>query len=514
MSRAETLVEWLRDYAARRVDLRTMDERRTIAPHVVLDFGRQGLLGLQVPTEWHGLGLSTRDALRVTEQLAAIDLSLAAFIGVQNTLGLCPLSRHGTAAQKNAWLSDAATGRILIAFALTEESGGSNPHAIQSVARRCGDGDWILRGEKIWIGNAAWSTLIVVVARAEGTAGEPLGLTTFLVPTDAGGVDPGEEALTMGVRSMVQNRVRFSDVRVPDAHRIGAIGKGLVVAQDAMAAGRLGIAAMSLGGIKRCAQLMTAYASRRSIATGSLIDNPVTADRLHAVLCAVAAVDALLGKVADATDAGDAVPDECLALCKLVATEQLGDAADRVVQMTGGRGYIESSGVPQLVRDARLFRIFEGPSETLAWYVGSRLLQDPRPLDTFMRDRLGGTDSASRLRATTQELAASLKGAANYARARTWIAFHLGTIAGWAALDAAVERSETVAAALDVGAWARECADLVRARALRPPSTGWGASAALLQAEAHGLDDAIGPPLMSPARVELHALLARSMSHR
>src|ERR671937_2562560 len=102
MSRAETLVEWLRDYAARRVDLRTMDERRTIAPHVVLDFGRQGLLGLQVPTEWHGLGLSTRDALRVTEQLAAIDLSLAAFIGVQNTLGLCPLSRHGTAAQKNA----------------------------------------------------------------------------------------------------------------------------------------------------------------------------------------------------------------------------------------------------------------------------------------------------------------------------------------------------------------------------------------------------------------------------
>ena len=118
--RAEALTLWLRHYAER-LDLRTMDERRSLAPNVVLDFGRKGILGLEVPEVWNGLGLGVAGALRVTEQIAAIDLSLAAFVGVQNALGVGPSWCYGSVAQREWWLKDAAAGRLLVSFALTEE---------------------------------------------------------------------------------------------------------------------------------------------------------------------------------------------------------------------------------------------------------------------------------------------------------------------------------------------------------------------------------------------------------
>jgi alkylation response protein AidB-like acyl-CoA dehydrogenase/acyl-CoA synthetase (AMP-forming)/AMP-acid ligase II/acyl carrier protein len=511
----DALLQRIQDYATRRLDFRTMDERRTLSPHVVLDFGRMGLLGLEAPPAWNGLGVSTADALRITERIAAIDLSLAAFVGVQNALGVGPLLRHGTLRQKRIWLKEAAAGRLLVSFALTEEGAGSNPRALRATARRTADGDWRLDGEKIWIGNAAWAGLLVVFARAEEVDGRALGITAFLVPTELDGVRNAEEAPTMGMRSMVQNRVCFVDVRVPATHVLGAVGQGMTVAQDTMSRGRLGIAAMSLGGIRRAVQIMTAYASTRTVATGRLLDHPIAAERVFNSACAARALDALLAGVAADADAGEPVSEEILALCKLTSTELLGETADQLLQMTGGRGYIESSGIPQLFRDARLLRIFEGPSETLAWFVGSRLLQESEPFCQTLAMRLQGPAGAERLATTLRDLRRSVDAAPLDGRLRTWSAFQAGQIAGWCTLASALEGKPAEAAAdgLDALAWARartqDCLDRIHRGA---GETAWRCPADVLIAEAARYDARIGPAAAPPQRIEIESLLARTLT--
>jgi alkylation response protein AidB-like acyl-CoA dehydrogenase/acyl carrier protein len=505
---ADALRRWLRDYAERRLDLRTMDERRAMAPHVVLDFARRGLLGLEAPREWNGLGLTATDALRIVEQLAAIDLSLAAFVGVQNALGVGPLWRFGTDAQRRQWLGDAASGRLLVAFALTEAGAGSNPRALQTTARQTPDGSWELTGDKIWIGTAAWSGLLIVFAKAEAANGVR-GITAFLVPTDAPGVVNAEEAPTLGMRSMIQNRICFQRVRVPSESVLGEVGHGMTIAQATMSLGRLGIAAMSLGATRRAMQIMTAYASTRRIATGLLIDHPVTTQRLFDSACAARAIDALLMRIASELDAGSDATEDVLALCKLTSTELLGESADHLIQVTGGRGYIESSGVPQLFRDARLLRIFEGPSETLAWFVGTRLIQDAEPLVRILSERWRGPHGGRRLADAMRAIRAAVDAAPDDARLRNLRAFQAGQLAGWCALESALEGSSTRPDGVNALEWVRARASACARQAEDLPEAGWRCPAATLVAEAARHEADLGRALAVPAKIEVESLLMR-----
>ena len=114
----DELLHWLRDYASTRIDFRLQDERRCIQPHVVLDLGQRGILGgMRVPEAYGGLGLSPCDTTRVAEQLGAIDLTLAAWVGQNSWLGVQPIVDAGTAAHKEEFLPGLATGRMLASFA-------------------------------------------------------------------------------------------------------------------------------------------------------------------------------------------------------------------------------------------------------------------------------------------------------------------------------------------------------------------------------------------------------------
>ena len=369
-ARADAVIAWLRAYAARRLDSRLADERRSLPPHVLLDFGARGLLGLQAPKSSGGLALATVDLVRVMAQLAAIDLTLATLVGVHNGLGLRPLLRYAPDPLRLQWLPTLAAGRQLAAYALSEPQAGSNPRAIGSRAARV-NGGWRLDGEKHLIGLAAWAGVLTVFARAFDAAGRSLGTVALLVPGDAPGLFLGAEALTMGMRAMPQSAVRFEAVFVPDAQVLGTPGAGMEVAHDAMGFARLGIGALCVGAMKRCFQLMARYAERRDIAGGRLIDNPVTLLRLHELDCAISAAEALVDALAAGIDAGAPLPLEACSACKCVLSELLWEAVDRLMQMLGGRGYLETNLAPQLLRDARVLRILEGPSEALYAHLGA-----------------------------------------------------------------------------------------------------------------------------------------------
>ena len=384
-NKLSSLLTWLRQYANESINSRLMDERRCISPGVILDFGNQGLLGMQVPQQYGGLELGNQAMLRVLEQLGAIDPTLALFVGLNNVLGIRPILRYAQSELRERLLPKLATGRELAAFALTEPGAGSHAFGIASKATPTTDG-WQLNGQKIWSGSSAWAGMINVFVKQHDAKGNPVGISGFAVQKGTSGLRQGPEALTMGMRAMVQNTVFLDQVPVGSAQLLGEAGAGMTVAQDAMMYGRLAIAAASVGGMKRCAQLMLRYSARRTISTGRLLNNPVTLTRLSWLTNAIATLDSLVTFIAQRLDMELFVPEELYAACKILGPEFYWQAADDLVQCLGGRGYIETNVAPQILRDARVLRIFEGPTESLTMYLGARALNQSGTLREFLSE--------------------------------------------------------------------------------------------------------------------------------
>jgi acyl-CoA synthetase (AMP-forming)/AMP-acid ligase II/alkylation response protein AidB-like acyl-CoA dehydrogenase/acyl carrier protein len=401
---AADLCVWLRDYATECVNSRLMDERRSIAPHVVLDFGNRGVLGLLVPREYGGAGFGYRDTLQVIEQLGAIDQTLTMMAIVHNVLGIGPILHHGHAQLKEEWLPQLASGRELVAFAITEPTAGSNPQGIMSTATPDGVDAWRLHGQKSWSGTAGWASVINVFAQNVDADGNPRGISGFAVPRRTTGLRLGPEALTLGMRGMVQNTIYLEGARVTRGECLGEPGAGMQVAQDAMMQGRVAIGAACVGGMKRCLQLLVRYAERRSISTGRLLDNPVLLERVGSWTAALAGLESLVAHIAKRLDAREEVPVDAYVVCKIAGAEWFWRAADDLVQFLGGRGYIESNIAAQLLRDARVTRILEGPSEALGMFLGSRVVNDAAALHKFLGETLRAPSVSTRLAAAAEAI--------------------------------------------------------------------------------------------------------------
>jgi hypothetical protein len=280
--------------------------------------------------------------------------------------------------------------------------------------------------------------MLTVMAQEVDAAGKKRGsLIALAVRPEQEGVTVGRELLTMGMRGMPQGELHFRDVFVAPEALLGEPGKGIEVGVDSMSWSRFSISATSVGAIKRAAQLMLRFGTRRQIATGRLIEHPVARSYLGETAAQAAVAEALLYAVVDRLDAGESVSVDLLAACKLISTEFAWLAADRLVQVLGSRGYDEANGAPQLLRDTRVGRIFEGTSEALVAYLGSQALSKNSDLQTFLREALEAGPVADRLDAAV----AALRGRDGVAQQRTWQV----SVAGWAsmwALGAAVAAQE------------------------------------------------------------------------
>ena len=494
-----SLLTWLRQYAKESINSRLMDERRCISPGVILDFGNQGLLGMQVPQQYGGLELGNHAMLQVLEQLGAIDPTLALFVGLNNVLGIRPILRYAQPELRERLLPKLATGRELAAFALTEPEAGSHPFGMTSNATPTTDG-WQLNGQKIWSGSSAWAGVINVFVKQHDTKGNPVGISGFAVQKGTPGLRQGPEALTMGMRAMVQNTVFLDQVPVGSAQLLGEAGAGMTVAQDAMMYGRLAIAAASVGGMKRCAQLMLRYSARRTISTGRLLDNPVTLTRLSWLTNAIAALNSLVTLTAQRLDHGQSVPKEVYAACKIIGPEFYWQAADNLVQCLGGRGYIETNLAPQILRDARVLRIFEGPTESLAMYLGARVLNQPKDLRDFLIE-LNLIDLADALfEAADQVLTYYLSPQSPFTEeivAKHQASFVVGEVAAWTLLVAALTATSANASEIE---WAQEHLEYRIAQAVvTTPDIAAVVSSLAVTQHIHHYQDSIGEIDQTPA---------------
>jgi acyl-CoA synthetase (AMP-forming)/AMP-acid ligase II/alkylation response protein AidB-like acyl-CoA dehydrogenase/acyl carrier protein len=514
---AESTITWLRDYAAECLNSRVMDERRTITPPVMLDFGNHGLLGLQVPREFGGRGFDYRQTMRVFEQLGAIDQTLAMMTIVHNVLGIRPIQHHGSVALRSEWLPRLASGRELVAFAVSEPGAGSNPQALSSTAMPDGADAWHLFGQKSWSGTAGWASVVNVFAQNLDADGQPRGVSGFAVPRGTKGMRLGPEALTLGMRGMVQNTIYLEGARVTRAQSLGQPGAGMGVAQDAMMHGRLAIAAACIGGMKRALQLLVRYAERRTIATGRLLDNPVLLERVVGLSGAVAALETLITRMAECLDRGEHVPIDAYIASKIAGSEWLWRAADDLVQFLGGRGYIETNVAAQLLRDARVTRILEGPTEALAMFLGSRVVNDGTDLRQFLTATLSAPRVSARLEEVASEIharcTAGKSGFVGPVDARRWAYGLLGQIATDALLLAATPAS----APPHHRAWAQQrFEDAIAAARSRADRGAFGLTSTELGSLVHGYAVSIGDIEQSLAGEdhELDRLLRRNDSRR
>jgi alkylation response protein AidB-like acyl-CoA dehydrogenase len=452
-ARADGMLAWLRDWSERRLSSRLMDERRSVQPQALLDLGNHGFMGVQVEEKYGGLALRNRDIARLLDQAAAIDLSLGTFLLVCLFPGVRPLAAFGSSVLKDEVLPDLARGRTLAGYAQTEPGAGTHFNAMAAQAVAQPDGRWRVSGEKVWIGNAQWSNVLTVVAHDVDANGRRRGLTAFAVRTDQPGVVLGRELPSMGMRGVVQGEVAFRDVVVDRDHVVGEPKRGLEVGVDSMSWSRFAIASTCVGTLRRSVQLLERFGARREIATGRLVDHPVTRIALGLATVRVAACEALLEVIADALDAGREVDAELFAIAKIAGSEFAWDSSDRLMQGLGSRGYDEANGIPQLVRDARVTRIFEGASEPLVAFAGAAALVPTSDLYRALRDELNAGAEADALAEAVTRLRARKLGAEPLSR--DWQCALAGQAAMWAVLVAALDARPGGALRERARAWAK-----------------------------------------------------------
>lgn len=402
---AEQLIHWLRDFALHRLGTDEINTRGGIPPHLLLEFGNKGLFGLQIPRAYQGTPLSMTNTMRIIEQVAAIDVGVAALLVVHHT-STFPLLHHGSNSIRERFLPLLASGRMLGSFALTEPSAGSNPRAMQTTARSLPGGRWRLDGTKSYIGGAASAGLLTVFARHPSGQSQS-GISAFAVPRETSGLKIGPPIDLLGVRAAVLRDVFLENTVVEGEHVLGKLGQGLNVANAGLGFGRLSAVAMSLGAMKRCSQLMVRYASRRRISTGLLLDNAVTLLSLTDLTSAISVLESLSGRLAGAMDNGFDVPSTALLAAKVAGSELAFEATDRLIQLLGARGYVEANVAPRLLRDVRFLRIGEGPTEALVMQLGASLVARDQEFLSLL-ERMGGESSLSRLVEALDELSAGM----------------------------------------------------------------------------------------------------------
>lgn len=389
---ADTVIAELRPFLTTRHDAALADARRTLAPHLCLEFGRRGLAGLMLPPEQNGRGLPLGEALRVIRFLATCDLSLSVGFGLHNILGLHALTRFGSQTARDTLLADCARGARLCAFALTETAAGSDPRRITSTAHRQRDGSWLLNGSKRWIGLGAWCGAVVTFAQAYDELDRPLGITGFVFPAETPGFIVGEEAPTLGLRAIFQGAIHFKNLRVPATGQLGPTGEGLTQAHEILSAGRLGCVAFSSGAMQRAVQIAGRYVARRKIATGALAENGAAGDTLARMLAQTVAIDRLFDWLCTEVDTTGTLADELFCAAKIVAPEWAFHVVDGCLQMLGARGYDETNVVARVFRDIRVIRIFEGPTETIRYHLGGLVRRSATTVRKNLCEKLDAPD--------------------------------------------------------------------------------------------------------------------------
>jgi len=381
------------------MDFRLSDEqellRRTIrqfaeseiAPHVarwdrdqhfpvemVPALGRLGLMGIQIPDEYGGAGLSAVDYCICIEELARVDPAVALSVAAHNGLCAAHIFMFGNEGQKREYLVPLARGEKIGAWGLTESSSGSDAAALRTTATRDGDG-WVLNGAKAFTTHGRVGDVVVAMAVTDAGRGHH-GISAFIVDRGTPGLASGRKEDKLGMRASDTSEVVFTQCRVSDRQRLGGLGEGFTGALQVLDAGRIGIAALAVGLAQGAYEAARAYALERRQFGRPIGEFQAIQWKLADQATHIEAARLLTYRAAYFKDRGRRTTLES-AMAKLYSSETAVRAAEDCVQIHGGYGFVKDYPAEKFFRDVKLTTIGEGTSEIQRIVIARQLLGLP-----------------------------------------------------------------------------------------------------------------------------------------
>jgi alkylation response protein AidB-like acyl-CoA dehydrogenase len=371
--------EMVRDFAIAEIkpNLAKWDEEQHFPVDTFKRAGGLGMLGVTLPEQYGGAGLSYIDYANVIEELAVIDSGFALSVAAHNSLGTGHIYLAGNEEQKKKWLPKLTSGEWIAAWGLTEPGSGSDASGMNTVGVKDGD-EWVINGTKNFITNATYADIAVVLVVTDRND-QKHGITAFAIEMDRPGIRAGKKENKLGMRVSDTAELILEDCRVPEANILGKIGYGFIDAMKILDGGRISIAALSIGIARGAYEAARDYSKQRRAFGKPISDFQAIQFMLADMATEIDAARLLTHRAATIKDAGERVT-QFSAMAKLYASEVAVRATEKGVQIFGGYGFIKEFPAEKYYRDVKLCTIGEGTSEIQRLVIARTILGAAPPM--------------------------------------------------------------------------------------------------------------------------------------
>lgn len=347
------------------------DETGKFPKDTVQKMGEMGFMGIEIPEEYGGAGMDTLAYVLALEEICKADAAHGTIMSVNNSLFCFGLLKFGTEEIKQKFLKPVASGKSVGAYSLTEPMSGSDAGTMRTRATRDGD-YYILNGRKSWVSSAPVAEFILVFAMTDPDK-RHRGITAFIIETGKPGFNLGKTEPKLGIRASATSEIVFEDYRVPVANRLGEEGEGFKIAMTVLDAGRIGIAAQSLGIAEAAYEASVEYSKEREAFGQKIGQFQGISFKLADMKTRIEASRLLVYNAAMAKEKSKETGERFTleaAVAKLFASETAMFVSHAAVQIHGGMGYSKELPVERYFRDAKITEIYEGTSEILRTVIG------------------------------------------------------------------------------------------------------------------------------------------------
>ncbi len=370
----QLIAQTVKDFAEKHIRPNVMkwDESQEFPVEVFKKMGETGLMGVLVPTEYGGAGLSYFEYVTAIVEVARVCGAVGLSMAAHNSLCTGHIMTFGNEEQKKKWLPKLATAEWIGAWGLTEANTGSDAMRMQCVAKKDGD-SWVINGTKNWITHGKSGDVAVVLVRT-GELLDSNGITALVVERGTPGFKAGKKENKLGMRCSETAEMVFEDCRVPMANMLGKEGEGFKQAMKILDGGRISIAALSLGIAKGAFDAAVKYSKERHQFGQPIAGFQAIGFKLADMATRIEAAELLTLQAADLKNRGEKVTQQS-AYAKYYASETAVYASTEAVQIFGGYGYTKDFPVEKFYRDSKLCTIGEGTSEIQKLVIARELLK-------------------------------------------------------------------------------------------------------------------------------------------
>lgn len=350
-----------------------LDQEHRFPSEIIPKLGELGFMGICMPEQYGGAGMSQTAYALVTEEIAAACASTCVIMCAHNSLCLWPILEFGNEEQKKSYLPELASGRKIGCFALSEPGTGSDASNLQCTVTKKGE-DYFINGTKNWITNAPVADTCVLIAMQDAAKGHK-GVTAFVHSMKEPGITVGKKEDKLGICASPTASIHYDNVRLTKASLLMGEGQGFKVAMNTLNGGRIGIGAQASGIARAALQAAIEYGKQRKTFDKPIVEHQSIQNYLADMICKIDAARYLTLAAARLKDSGQSYIREA-AMAKLFASEAASWVANKALQIHGGYGYVKEYPVERHLRDAKITEIYEGTSEIQRLIIAGSLIKE------------------------------------------------------------------------------------------------------------------------------------------